>query len=864
MRRLIALLALAALAAPQSSGAFEVSAQHPRMFVTDADLPRLRARCAIVDGTNQAEFAAEWGSHADEYARLVALADGYGPDDVPDADAANWSKNAIKAYSVGFSNLAAAYLLNAHRAEGAAYRNTIVTWWEAAVQYARNRNGGSIGPSIDFNLFGRNANWRGYVMAFDHLYDELSSTNPTLRNEIAQWLIANVEEAWTYLHGDSEYPPSTWPHYYKQPWVCDSLFNTLVAVRGTQGLDHALVDTRIAYAHAYKKLDMEARAHNFCGTYSGYRWERPEEDTSSALAWRTAILDEDPLVTYGYHFRNMDDWVMYMTRPNFYESDETGDSHDMDHLHGTFVWFAYPGAVMDRDPNTLWFLDRASEEVGDIPIPWFLIYYNDKSLARAQPTHDTVPLGRYFGDLTPLDGYNSQYAHFRSSWAFSTGDQSTVHGSFLCGPKGMGHDLHSNGHLALFRGQDILTASTGVYDGTNFRHTQIYGSQPISENTILIVDPDNPYITDEDYADNQREGMQAPAPGTTGGAGIYTAEDAYDREHEFGFVERFRNTDGYDVYLYADITTAYPNTRKADLWPAGQTAENVTRQILFQVGRYVVLCDRVTSVNPSATKRVVMHCPSKAGYTLLDGTWNGGEATHPGEFGGTHGQSTDNGVRYMWTKGDSRAFATVLYPKPASAGGPGRKLVRVGGADASGNWNTAGSAEFYLREMGENAVWRDDYITAGEEEELIELGIMGFWRMEIEATGRKEHTFLHVYELTGRDQTVAIPVEYLDDVDEARVGCVIRHPGNGRVNVFGRDEDVDTEAIYGFRHDEPVLHHVADLAPGTYRITETDSGFEATGVVDDASLLTFRSPGGGTFHVVRESDAPDMLAARED
>lgn len=869
VRRIVMLCILVAAMSATSAPALEVHPDHPRIFVTADDLARVRARCGIVDGDNQSVYAAEWNGLSDIYAELVTTVDDYGEDETP-ASSGGWSRTDVRRHAATFSNLAAVYLINAHRAEGDAYAAKLHTWWQNSVTLSRSLNGGQIGPVVNFNDWGKNADWAGFCMAYDYLHDYLTSVDPGFQREVAQWLLQQAMGGYNYIGGNSTLGYEKYRHYYKWPWVADGVFVALLSIQGDDGIDVATVDEMLEWAHGFKEWDFDVRAKNFCGTYSGYRNERIEEDVSCAMAWRSAVTDEDPMVTYGYHFRHLDDWIMHMTRPNFYESDETGDGHDLGPLPSRWVYYAIPSAVLDEDPHTLWFLDRAREEVSGNSRPWTDLFWNDPSLPREPPSHTNTPLGKYFGDLSPEDGYNSQYTHMRSAWSYSAGDQSTVHASYLCGPKGMGHDLHSVGHLALFRGQEIVSASTGVYDGTLFKHTRYYHETAISENSILVADPANPYASSSRDSLTwipHREGVQAGSGEVSGGEGIYTADDAYHPDHAIGWVTRFRVTDDHDVYLHSDLSPAYPWTERPHLWPDGQTVENVSRQVLFEAGRYFVVMDRVTSVNPDAVKRVIMHMPSTEGITLIDGSWTGGTAPHSGATGGTPGQWSTNATQYVWSKGGSRAFATVLYPELASRGGPGRNLVRVGGANSSGTWNVESgnrSYEFYLREADWNPRWRDDYVTGGEFDLLFDDGHMGFWRTEIEATGTKDHAFLHVYEVTGTDQGTPTVVSYLDDVEDDRLGCVIQHPGGPRVTVFSRDEESDDGSIYrtSLPVDEELRHLVADLIPGVYRVTEITSGFTTDVVVDDSRLASFVTPGGGDFKVWRLVDEEGLTAGR--
>lgn len=854
------LTVMATLASPLPSLSLVVTDEHPRIFIHGSDLPRMRARVGVTDGTNAFDYPGDWQEFTEEYAALL--------DEIDDFDgnlnvstSSLWSITDSRKYNVIVGNLATAYILNANSSAGDTYKTQLIALWEDIIADSRSRNGGSIGLSMDMTPLGKNANWAGFAIGYDYLYDTLESEDPGLRTEIAQWFYQQILDGADYL----DRPVEQIDNYYLPAWVADGVFGGLITISGDSGIDQSSVDSILDHIHSLKVDMSRSRELNYCGTYSGYRNERIEEDVALALAWGSAT-DEDPYATYSYHFANLDDWVMHMCRPNFHESDETGHSHDLHPLRQEWVHYAYPSAVRDANPYTLWFLDQAQDYVGLSRKGWVNIFFNDKSIVREQPTRFSYPLSRYFGDQTYDDGHNSQYTHFRSAWSYDQNESSTVHASYLCGAYLSGHDLHSQGHLAIFRGSDILTASTGIYDGTDMPHTRYWHQAPISENTILVVDPTNTYSQSSDslWAIYNTEGMQVQAPGTTGGSGFTGPDGPFAYRYTTGFVDRFATLDNGDAYLHSDITAAYPNSQKADLWTENETVSNVTRQITFQHGSYFVLLDRVTSTNPNAVKRIVMHNPDPDGYTLIDGAWNGGVAPYSVQYGGTPGQSTDNAVRYTWERGASQAFATVLYPRPESLGGSGRKLVRIGGYNSAGQKNQSGASsdpsfEFWLREKETNYRWTDQYISSGEESDAYDGGWVGFWRMEIETTGRTEDAFLHVYEVTGAGQGSPTLVDYLEEVDPGHVACAIDDPRGRRVNVYSRDEEADEGVYYRSSLEGPIDHLVTDLLAGVYLVEALDAGESFTvSVAEGLNVASFQTEEGGRVRLTRLSDLAHM------
>jgi hypothetical protein len=488
--------------------------------------------------------------------------------------------------------------------------------------------------------------------------------------------------------------------------------------------------------------------------------------------------------------------------------------------------------------------------------------------------------------MTWDDGGNSQYTHFRSSWSMGR-NETTVVSSFLCGPVTGGHDAYSNGHFAIFRGGDILTASTGVYDGTAFDHCRNYYQPPVSENTILIYQPNSPYIAEEDHYESwpHREGMMSPAPGSTGGGGAYVATDPYDSTHEMGHVTKFVCTmdGGRQVSrLECDLTDGWPNTAKPTLWTQGAVVDKVVRDYLFLAGKYFVVYDRIYATSSSWKKSVLIHSPDRTMPHLIDGTWSGGVQPHSCLYGGTPGVWTEDGSEFYWDKGDSRLFITAHLP----AVDEGRRVLAVGGTNSQGIWNRQGSDpsyEFWLRRTGQNYAWSSQYMNPNEIEEQVESGWAGWWRLEIEpAQDHMEDRFLVLLEPGSRNQSQPTgssripsdPQALSLQIEDSIEPIVVTLP-------MGLDPLEDVWYDYGpqgslynesgaERESELWTQHILDgLVPGDYVVLlETAAGPDRVELVHEGAttpdgLLNFHARGAGRFSVM-PADAPLAEQLRND
>lgn len=883
-KALTGVLTVVCILMPAIAGAFpfQASMEHPRVFVTQGDLPVIASRVGIAETGMPPKTVLSWQSHVAEWNKVRDVAWGAPGSLVLEHsdDSGDWSKTDARKVDEYLSNQAVVYYLTQGQPEGPQMAQRLINYLRDIVQDSRNRNGGSIGPSIRENDWGKNAVYKGFCMAYDYVYPYLVNQDPQLAQDYARWLYEQGKRAYEAISLLGE-DVNLYKHYYNYCWIADGAVAPLLTIWGDIPGLQSDIYSKLDYALDFKWEDYRARALNYYGTYSGYREERVEEDLITAALISTCLLNKDPFEDFGDHLLNIDDWSMYMTRGDMGMSDETGDKPDLGALKSYFKVFPYISAEYDRDGKTLWFLDTMLRLDGEpglaVGEPWVYLLWNDRTIPRTPPALGGVPPSRFFGDLTWDDGGNSQYAHFRSQWVFGEPmGSAVVMASFLCGPLAGGHDTASNGHFAIFRGGDILTCSSGVYDGTAFEHTQNYSGPAISENTVLIYDPNSPYTDEDSHGTSfpHTEGMQAPAPGTTGGSGNYTADHPFDYEHEFGHVTKFAYvTEGgrQVARLECDLTDGYPNTGKTDLWTEGQVVDAVLRDFVFLAGRYFVVYDRINATSSAYKKSITIHSTDKTKPRLLDGSWSGGTQPHPGPYGGTPGVWTANGSKFYWDKGESRLFITTHLPSLQT----GRRVFAIGGTNASGEWNQTNSYEFWHRRAGAQYPWDDQYLGDNEIEQQIESGWAGWWRLEIEpAQDVREERFLMVMEATGKSQAQPVESERLAS-DAATVALSIQDPGEPIVIALPMGLQPLDDLWYDYDPQGSLpednggeswaLHVVDGLDPGAYLVFHEpcSGGARPTevhqGETTEDGMLTFRVRGSGRFHVVPQGLAAGRL-----
>ena len=869
-----------------------IETTHPKMFLetaTPAYLAELRARCGVTDGDNQTVYASEWNMYGTIFNTYKTQITGFGtPPSTP-----GYSQSIINNLGTQASKIAWVGLMYSHNPGLLDPYLIKVRQWMDAVSTAADAKVGSIGDGLygsfsDKNSFGEYGAYYGWCVLYDWTYQFMKASGDVPRLQ-AYWqaLYATHNDAYTYADGSgwsgADVPAEDWNFYKGRYWLDPAVAVEMCISGDPEGTapEQALLTSRWPRIWIWKQQQFAIPELLLCGTHSGYIDNAPSLEMIIGHLFRTCTNNDVTATLAPTYYNNYADWLMRAVGGLYTPTDQTGQSAWLpssstgQKIHGRFQGLSNFFEARQADPYTLYFLD-ALQSFTAIEVQPMQIILDDKRVARSVPTSSAVPLCRMYGDLTPNDGGQSECAYMRNSWAYS---DTTISISILGGQLSYGHDRLVDGHFAIFRGKDNLTHHSGAYDGTDYTHTQGYGNEPISYNTILIIDPANPYSNGAAEFDRFREGMESV--GTPEGTNLLYAADCFQPQNQGGYYKRFTNSGGAQYILY-DVTYQYPNTQRSSLWDLGTILTSATRSFFLVGGHYYLIFDRVRGVSTATTVAPIIHWPDQVGPILTSGSWTLGTPAYTGAGNGTPGAGTA-AHQYRVQKDASRIFATIVEPANA-------ELWRVGGSNSTGvrnrGWrrrptgtcqccdgatidNPDPSFEFWLPRFMSGAgrnmeVDPCNIGSAGEQNDyfLIRNNACS-WRTEARTTGTANRLISQCLEITAVSQAApAATVAALSTPTDAdRAGIVVSTLGNQWVTVVSRDETIDATVIYTAQGTTPAEHAVADLFAGDYSVLQ--DGRRINGrhhVTDEGGLLTFQCVGGGTFQIERMTDVVQEVA----
>lgn len=313
--------------------------------------------------------------------------------------------------------------------------------------------------------------------------------------------------------------------------------------------------------------------------------------------------------------KNQGDWVknhlnylIYTMYPDKTPVESTGFNYAPDQRGGTNILLLLTGAY--KDVNGAKNLQWRNEWGWRLGIDQFLFL---------SPENRKKDIHEYDLPLTKLWGRKGLgYVQMRSGW----GDGDTII-EFKCGDYFWSHQFHNQNSFTIYR-KGRLAIQSGTYAGGYFgSHILNYYRLTISSNTILIIDPsEKTWIpvsaamkgdikTDKGYFPEyggQRSCYQFPQLGS---AETCFTFDKYlyrkNNEHHFetGDIKAFEVTDRYS-YVYGDATMAYNNP--AFSYPGNKPKIDLfTRQIVFIDKKYLIIFDRVNSLNAGYEKKWLLH-----------------------------------------------------------------------------------------------------------------------------------------------------------------------------------------------------------------------------------------------------------------
>lgn len=210
------------------------------------------------------------------------------------------------------------------------------------------------------------------------------------------------------------------------------------------------------------------------------------------------------------------------------------------------------------------------------------------------------------------------YVQMRSGW----GEKDTII-EFKCGDYFWSHQFHNQNSFTIYRKGRLATQS-GIYAGKYFGPYMLNYYRPtVSSNTVQVIQPDEKTWIPPAAA--QHGGIS-----TTNGyfieyggqrscymfPGLGSAENSFtfskylyrkNNQHHFetGDVKAFEVTEGYS-YVSGDATMAYNNP--AFCYPGNKPKIDLfTRQLVFLNKKYLVIFDRVSSLDAKYEKRWLLH-----------------------------------------------------------------------------------------------------------------------------------------------------------------------------------------------------------------------------------------------------------------
>lgn len=300
-------------------------------------------------------------------------------------------------------------------------------------------------------------------------------------------------------------------------------------------------------------------------------------------------------------------YLIYTMYPDHTPVESCGFNYAPDQRGGTGGLLLLAGAY--KDFNGVKNLNWRHEWGWRLGIDQFL-YLSPELRKKEIPQYD-LPLTQLWGRR------GLGYVQMRSGW----GEGDTII-EFKCGDYFWSHQFQNQNSFTIYR-KGRLAIQSGLYDGYYGNHMQFYYRPTINSNSMLVVQPGEtswipPNVADQNKIPN-RNGYTAEWGGQRvcymlpeyGSAENCLTFDKYlyrkNHQHHFetGDIKAFEVTDRYS-YVSGDATMAYNNPTFS--YPGNKPKLDLfTRELVFVDKKYLIIFDRVSSLNPEYEKRWLLH-----------------------------------------------------------------------------------------------------------------------------------------------------------------------------------------------------------------------------------------------------------------
>ena len=406
--------------------AYTVHPTHPRIFLTSDHLPLLRARCGIIDGNNQTEYANQWESHLSEYQTLVQNR------------GTNVRANAFL------------YLLTGNNT----YANTFISNMNSADRY-------------------------DLAVAFDWGYHALSaSQKQTFGNLIIGYADAQYDFNYGACNGTMD------DGWFQRILVFAGLALYNEGINNQKAINY-LNRSREWFFTADNAMFTNWEYVAGCGGhYKGnYDYMGLDSPLDIGTAWDRGT-DESFLQNFN-HVKRSSWWYLFILRAGGgqwedFEPFQNGDGFM--NFYTPMQSLLYRVASRYRDPRAQKFGDLMTQAGGHYvhwnkTRTWEYILWHDKTVPSINL--NTFPRARFFNSMGTVI--------MRTGWDMRKSDANTdVWAIFRCEKWAAVHAHCHQNHFSISRGIDQLAVDSGGYDHHPGDHSVSYYRHTVAHNSMLI------------------------------------------------------------------------------------------------------------------------------------------------------------------------------------------------------------------------------------------------------------------------------------------------------------------------------------------------------------------------------------------
>lgn len=810
-----------------SSNTYTVRPEHPRIYINADNIGAIRARIADT-----------WSIQHGYYQEIKAYAESIMDKEIKATDRTSPQRLKILAflYLIGEvpGTLYRQYSIDDFGAKGIAYLRAF------AGHYSKRAPGASYGS----------ATVQSMSVAYDWLYHKLSKED---KNYIVPRLIAAAEGQKKNIE---------WQQTFKDYSVGGNNYCVAGLAFYGDGINDAKAKEYIEhYINKYRKEFIAG--WNFAiqngGSFQGS--DGHMQDIAYFLyvidAFYTAT-DMDDLGTFDY-LKYASEWLTYALVPhwnngnNLFNTDNdflfgreigieeirsmgriTSYPHFSDKLKSLTAWLCNSRLPPPQAKRPHWTTFNYDFKLMD------LIWRDDTAKAKS-PVELQLPLTRHFGVLDNGTGHAGGVGIviMKSAWQ----DPNATFAVFKCAPFKYTHDDHDSNSFIIHK-KGLLAIDSGMYEnGDWWSHEVNYAYRTVAHNSLLVYDPKEIFGGSASVANDG--GQRLPQKMYSRN---YPKDYAVGGGRDIGGMARFESVEGVYDYMRGDATRAYQSTLFTD---GGNRAKLslFTRDFVYLRSNdgthdYFVVFDKVVSTEPGFQKRWLLHSinePSVNG-TFTKGGIDGAGAAN--KFGGTPGSISLDADTVIIREAGGTLFSKTIFPQKHT-------VVKIGGPDAEGNTNTAGSYESFVN--GTN------YKTDTQRSKSYTFKpLQGAWRIEVAPlTAQKEDVFLHVLYPCDKTITAMPPTTPVESKNATMAGVHIAALADvpSWVVLFSKNTHDVHEVTYEVKAEGNARQLLCDMKKNTpYEILHNGKLLATKKSSDQGTLFFEGELGGDNVFLVKAAD----------